>query len=285
MTPTCEHPPLSPMGDEGTGSPWQRLGASPGQGSLQRRDPLPISSPSADESRLIRPSWGRGTIPGGNPALAPSLPQLPACVLTARYPTAAGVCRGASGKAPLPACARLPRWLFGFQRSRARRGLMFPAASLATEPSQRDRQHGQAGRGTSCVPPLPSAPSPGTAAGHGVTPGLGSSVSPLDWGWGDPYLGLLGQPPGPLLGSGGCGQSWGNSPNLGGSLSIILLGRLAPGGQAHTAGTPPHLPLPLHREPSPGTALGAWVLGAEPARPCGSRACPSPQAQADVASP
>lgn len=96
--------------------------------------PLPFSFPSADESWLIRPIWGCGTIPGGNPALAPSLPQLPACVLTARYPAAAGVGAGGPQQGP-PTHAACPGWLFRFQRSRARRGLMFPGAALVAEPS------------------------------------------------------------------------------------------------------------------------------------------------------
>lgn len=68
------------------------------------------------------------------------------------------------------------------------------------------------------------------------------------------------------------------------SLGITSAGTLASAGQPHTVGTPLTSPCPSIEKPQ-GVALGGWVLRAESAGRCRSRACPSPQAHTDVAFP
>lgn len=106
------------------------------------------------------------------------------------------------------------------------------------------------GRDARHVPPMPSAPRPGitsgTAAEHRVTPSLGSLVSPLDCYWDGVTPAWS---PWPALGTTtGHRADLGQQPEHRGSLGISSPERLVTAGQAHAAGTPTFLSLPLHRE-------------------------------------
>lgn len=103
-----------------------------------------------------------------------------------------------------------------------------------------------------------------------MTPTLGSLVSPQNH-----------------RGHRGVGTELGQQPDPGAPWASPPQGRLTPAGQAHTVGTPPHLPLPSHTEPPPP--------GGSPGSPgAGSRANPTlreqglpfpPPAHTDVAFP